>query len=89
MSEPAKPPGPGSRFGTLEGYAQQTHELAAGMAEDLGVDLCDPDPAPAKLDATTKALVDAHRLYHDEAIRHGAICDGIHAGPDDEDDEEE
>ena len=83
---------PRGRFGTVEGYAQQAHELNAGLAEDqFSIDLCEPGGTPdeSALDDSDKFALHVLRLNHDEALRHGAICDGIHVVEDDEGDEDE
>jgi hypothetical protein len=74
MSDETKPK-PFHSHGSREDHPQQTHELAAGLAHEIGVSLCDPssginDPEEAE------GLLRVLRMFHDEAVRHGALCDG-------------
>jgi hypothetical protein len=58
--------------------AQEMHSLVCALAEEMGVDLCDPHDMLEDDDPNIMDL----RLVHDLAVAHGAHCD-----MDDEDDE--
>jgi hypothetical protein len=74
-SAPKTGPKPFIIHGDRADFPQHAHELACALAHEMGVDLCDPDSGIDDPEADSGMLRHL-RIVHDEAVRHGAECEG-------------